>query len=626
MSEAGARVVYEINDFRLDPQQRLLLTGGGEPVPLAPKVFDTLLYFVERRGELLDKSTLMKAVWPNVVVEENSLNQNISALRRALRENPGEHRFIVTEPGRGYRFVAEVRVVTAAISTAIPAARSVSPPENRDSRKSIAVLPFANLTGDPAKDYLGDGLAEELIHTLARIPNLRVPSRTSAFAYKGRNIDLRQIARDLDVAAVLEGSVRTAGDRIRVTAQLIDGDNGFHRWSQSYDRDMGDLFRLQDELAHAIVATLRLSLESGLPGTVLQVPPTQNLEAYHLYLQAMAVQVQANTTALERAIGMLRRALELDPKFARAHSGLASMRAVGIVMDARLPDRLDDVEQEVLGAIAIDPDAGSTHGALAVIRAAQGHWLDAESAFQTALRLDPEDANLHQSYGVFHAGSLGYSARFLEAELRAHRLAPAWLPNLMGVSVAYVTLDRIEEARRYMQLALDLGIPAGVGPVPDVLSMFDVRDGHYAAAVARFNANQISADPALGARETIERVFDALAGKIAPSAAVDALDRLRQGLDPASVPQLVRRRFMVWYTQLGAVGQAFEIANQALDQFARGGTIGTAWSFLWMPDMLPFRKDDRFNALVARLGFPAYWDAHGPPDNCEWRGGRLICR
>lgn len=622
MTEPQARVVYEFNDFRLDPQQRLLLTSGGEPIPLAPKVFDTLLYFIERRGELLDKSVLMKAVWPNVVVEENSLNQNISALRRALKEGPSEHRYIVTEPGRGYRFVADVRAVTAE-GPAAPAARSSTP---ASSRKSIAVLPFVNLTGDPGKDYLGDGLAEELIHTLARIPNLRVPSRTSAFAYKGRNVDLRQIARDLDVAAVLEGSVRTAGDRIRVTAQLIDGDTGFHRWSQSYDRDMGDLFRLQDELASAIVATLRVSLNSGMPGTVLQVTPTQNIEAYHLYLQAMAMQATPNPAAIERAIDMLRRALALDPRFARAHSGLASLRAIGIVMDARFPDRLDDIEQDALRALALDPDTGTTYGAIATIQAARGQWVDAESAFQTALRLDPEDPYLHQSYGVFLAGSVGYSARFLEVELRAHRLAPAWIVNLMATAVAYYTVDRPVEARRYIELAVDLGIYASAGPIPDLLAQLDVRDGQHEAAKHRFDPSLISPDPALGVRETIGCVFDALAGKAAPAAAVAALDELLGHLDRERTTQLVKRRFIVWYTQLGALTQAFEIANQALDQFERGDTIGTAWSFLWMPELRAFRQDERFQALVTRLKLPAYWDQFGPPDNCDWRNGRLICR
>ncbi|MGA8709279.1 MAG: winged helix-turn-helix domain-containing protein [Steroidobacteraceae bacterium] len=219
MADAGMRFFYEFGEFRLDPQQRLLsVAADSRPIPLVPKALEMLLYLAERRGESLSKSVLMKALWPNLVVEENSLNQTISAVRRALGERPGEHRFIVTEPGRGYRFVADVRVTSAAATApTTPAATSSAAPATPAPRKSIAVLPFANLTGDAGKDYFSDGMAEELIHTLVRIPGLRVPSRTSSFAYKGRNVDVRQIARDLDVAVVLEGSVRSAGDRIRVT-------------------------------------------------------------------------------------------------------------------------------------------------------------------------------------------------------------------------------------------------------------------------------------------------------------------------------------------------------------------------------------------------------------------------
>jgi TolB-like protein len=223
--------MYEFGGFRLDPIKRTLHSkASGKPTPLSPRVFDTLLYLVEHRGEVLEKATLLKAIWPKVVVEENSLNQSISTLRRVLGESPGEHRFIVTVPGRGYRFVADVQsldTVSNAPVASIPARGSRMP-------ASVAVLPFANLTREPDKEYFGDGMAEELIHMLSRLPGLSVPARTSSFAYKGRNTDVRQIAGDLGVATVLEGAVRSAGERIRVTAQLVDGRTGFHLWSQSF--------------------------------------------------------------------------------------------------------------------------------------------------------------------------------------------------------------------------------------------------------------------------------------------------------------------------------------------------------------------------------------------------------
>ncbi len=207
-------------------------------------------------------------------------------------------------------------------------------------------------------------MSEELLHRLARIPGLKIPSRTSSFSYKGRNIDVRQIARDLDVGVVLEGSVRSAGERIRVTAQLIDGHNGFHLWSQNYDREFGDLFNLQDELAHAIVNTLRITLDgqvnaSAIVGAPLHESPTRNLEAYQLYLQAMSMQIiGAPLVSVPRAVALLNRALDLDPGFARAHNAVASLRAFAITLDVALPGTLADAGARHSARNRTRPDSG----------------------------------------------------------------------------------------------------------------------------------------------------------------------------------------------------------------------------------------------------------------------------
>src|SRR5215470_3167334 len=224
MSDASQAPIYEFGGFRLHLRQRLLFSVDNQPVALSARAFETLVVLVEQAGEMLDKSELMRKVWPKAVVEENSLNQCITQLRRALGERPGEHRFIVTEPGRGYRFVAEVREVSAPSATAAepvmktPAAtptRAVSEPASAAGhasptpitavRTSIAVLPLVNLTRDPEKEYFGDGMAEELINTLTRVAGLRVPARTSSFAYKGRQVDVRQIARDLGRGCAARG-------------------------------------------------------------------------------------------------------------------------------------------------------------------------------------------------------------------------------------------------------------------------------------------------------------------------------------------------------------------------------------------------------------------------------------
>jgi adenylate cyclase len=485
MPEMAARIVYEFSNFRLDPQQRLLLCGADQrPVPLPPKVFETLLYFVERRGELLEKGTLLKAIWPNVVVEENSLNQNISTLRRVLGESPGEHRYIATEPGRGYRFVADVRTVVAPGAAQVTSDRPAavaSVGAAAPERKSIAVLPFANLTGDPAKEYLSDGMAEELIHMLARVPGLKVPARTSSFAYKGRNTDVRQIARDLGVATVLEGSVRGASERIRITAQLIDGQSGYHLWSQSYDREFGDLFKLQDELANAIVATLRATLDGKLPGRVHLEAPTRDLTAYQLYLQAQAMQVVGGEPVLRSAVEMLKAAITRDPRFARAYTALATLRAVAIVQGFKLAGTVADTERELQQAVTLDPGPGATHAALGIMHAVQGKWLSAEEQFQEAIARDREDPATWQAHGMHVTGSAGHLKRYLDDALEAHRLAPVWMGNLLNLAVACMLEERLEEARKHLESGISLGLPPTMTPIADVLSQLEAREGRPAA-------------------------------------------------------------------------------------------------------------------------------------------------
>ena len=606
-------------------QQRLLIAAGnGQPISLPPKAFETLLYFVERRGELLEKTAIMKAVWPNIIVEENSLNQNISIIRRALGERPGEHRFIVTEPGRGYRFVAEVSAVA---DRPAPSARVPPSPQTPPAQRgSIAVLAFANLTGDPAQDYFSDGMAEELIHTLARIPGLKVPSRTSSFAYKGRNTDVRQIARDLDVAAVLEGSVRSAGERIRVTAQLIDAQTGFHLWSQQYDREFGDLFKLQDELAHSIVDSLRSALGGHGAAQPLPEPPTKDLEAYSLYLQAMSVQATSSPfDGLQRAMRLLERAVDRDPLFARAHAAIASVRAVAIVLDVPLPGTLADSEREVLRGLTLDPSLGTAHATLGIIYAAQGKWISAQERFQDAFARDANDPSARQAYGMHLLGSVGFLRAYVESSIEAHRLAPAWLPSILNLTVAHLLLDETAAAHKYAELGAELGVVRASPVMSDAYAQIAVRQGRYDEA-GEIMANALAPDIAAeGGADTVRQVFRALGDRVAAGAPVAALNILRVRAERAGMTQFMKRRFMLWYTYVGALDESFEVANESLDYFAKSGTIGSAWAFLWMREMLPFRQDPRFQSMCRRMRLFEYWSRHGPPDHCELRESTLIC-
>src|SRR5262245_8306378 len=431
MAEGGhADSVYEFGDFRLmAAQRRLTASSDGRPIELTPKAFDTLHFLLQHPAELLDKSTLIAAVWPNVVVEENNLNQVVSALRRVLGDGSGGRRFIVTVPGRGYQFVAPVREV-----------RDVSspPPVHTPAgdRASIAVLPFASLSSDPEKDYFGDGIAEELIHLLARVPGLKVPARTSSFAYKGRNVDVRQIARELGVGMLLEGSVRSAGDSIRVTAQLINAESGYHIWSQTFDRRFADVFKLQDELAGAIVQKLEPNLGSVPRSPLQQVdPPTRNVEAYRLYLQACATFFSGGVTlgSSERIVEMVERSLALDSNFVRAHALRGYALATRVQLGFGDPYTVDEAMQEAERALALDPQLADAHVLHGTLQASRGEWLAADASFRRAIALDPKEPTGYLTHAVWVLGTVGRLHDSIEQGLRAYHLAPAMVSAVLTV-------------------------------------------------------------------------------------------------------------------------------------------------------------------------------------------------
>jgi len=495
------------------------------------------------------------------------------------------------------------------------------------ARRSIAVLPFANLTGDAGKDFLGEGLAEELIHTLARVPGLRVPARTSVFAYKGRNADVRRIAQELAVSAVLEGSVRAAGERIRVTAQLIDGESGYHLWSQHYDRRFEDLFELQDELASAIILqTLNVAVGVAEGGGLraARAAPTRDLEAYLLYLGA--VSDLATDFRARPAFEKLQAALRLDPDFARARVFLVHVRSMAFVYGIPLPGTLADTEPDAQRVLERSPDSAMLHASLGIIRSAQGRWLEAEGSFRHAKELDPTEPEPWALHAAYLLGSVGHLRAQLASSVESVRLAPAHPVFNMSLGIAHAVLGHDEDARRLLNAAADLGLQRTVTPLCDVLSQMELRAGRHDAAAQLIQESLVGAPGASRDAEAVARVFDALAGRCDRSVAIGALDALRARGTIAGQPQFMRRRMILWYSMLGSHDQAFEIMQGSLDDFAASGTVGIAWSFLWLQELASFRADPRFAALVARMNLPEFWEQYGPPDGYDRRDGQLIAR
>src|SRR5713226_1876017 len=227
MTEPARSSSYRFGTFELQPNERRLL-AGGEPVVLGPRAFDLLIALVERPGQLVTKEELLDCVWPNLVVEENNLQVQVSALRKILGQEA-----IATIPGRGYRFTLTLT------------GNKLAPVDQ--SAPSIAVLPFVNMSDDAANEYFADGIAEELLNVLSKIRGLRVASHTSAFSFKGGKVDIPTVAQKLNVATILEGSVRKSGKRVRITVQLIQVATDSHLWSETYDRELEDIFAVQDD-------------------------------------------------------------------------------------------------------------------------------------------------------------------------------------------------------------------------------------------------------------------------------------------------------------------------------------------------------------------------------------------
>jgi TolB-like protein len=617
--ESGTAKRYEFGDFVLDADRRQL-SKHGQALALTQKALEALLYLAERPGQLIGKVDLLKAIWPNTVVEENNLNQVISTLRRALGENPGEQRYILTVPGRGYQFTAPVRPVNGAESLTTNAA--IRP------TASVAVLPFANLTGDVSKEYLSDGLADELIHMLARVPKLKVPSRTSSFAYKGRNTDIRQIASDLGVSTILEGSVRSAGERIRVTAQLIDAANGFHIWSESYDRRYGDLFELQDELTSAIVKALRLSLDANDSVRQQNSPPTRDIEAYDLYLQGFRL-VQGSATqreALLRGLELGRQAVARDPNFARGHLLIGIAHQILIIADHYQLETIVEAERAAQRALELDPTLADGHWLMCVIASARGRWLDAAQSYQTGRTMLDSDSAL--SFGLTSAffSSVGHLQRALDDARNLYHRAPAMVMAPVIVAVQAMIVDDDSTAHRLVSNARELGFPASAVPMADVVAALALRARHFVEAA---DASVAGLPPEMGAIDgamVVRQAIEALARPAsARSAEIQALIQLWNSLPDRARSQMLSKRFLLWFTLLGDVDSAYRAINESLDLWAKRGSIGLMWGFIWMRELLPFRQDPRFQLFVKRLGLFDYWAKYEPPDGCELKNGQLIC-
>ena len=411
--------IHKFGPFRLDADAGILFCGA-EPTMLGTRAVALLRLLLERAGTPVSKDVLIETAWEGLAVEDANLTVQIAALRRLFAERAGGKDWIETLPRRGYRYVGPpVATVRADMATPPPAAPALALPD----RPSVAVLPFSNLSGDPAQDYFADGMVDDIITGLARIKWLFVIARNSTFAYKGRPVDVKLVGRELGVRYLLEGSVRRLAERVRITAQLVNAATGTHVWAQRYDRTVEDVFALQDEIALAVVGAIEPSLRSAEVERVKRKRP-DSLDAYDLVLQAQPDIYSGMPDRSAKGLVLLKKALVLDPGYALAH-GFAAMGHHNRFLRAGLheEDRTASI-RHARAAIALGQD-----DALALTFAGFSIGMDghdraaAFASFEAALVVSPSTA-LAYILGSVIFGWTGEAARALDWGKRGMRLSP----------------------------------------------------------------------------------------------------------------------------------------------------------------------------------------------------------
>jgi TolB-like protein/DNA-binding winged helix-turn-helix (wHTH) protein/Flp pilus assembly protein TadD len=620
--------LYEFGPFALDPQERILWREG-KPLAATPKVFDTLLFLVRNQGRVLTKDELLQELWPGTFVEEVNLAVNISTLRKLLGENPQDGRYIVTVSGRGYRFVAEVR--ETGLTAEERADEKIDPSQDKleevpqstlrlrpngrrwaiaativvlllagigsylwrqhHARKlsaaidaSIAVLPFADLSQGKNQEYFSDGLADELTNDLEKIRGLKVIARSSAFQFKGKNEDLRTVGRKLGVANILEGSVRREGNRVRITAELTKVDDGFQLWSETYDRQIDDLFAVQAEIARAVSVALQVRiLDPSLGSDSSHF--RRNPAAYEPYLQAQYFLARGeDKDDLEKALGYVDQAIQLDPGFA------PSWALRSVVINTAATIGLRDHEKSFLEARenaekAIALDARSAAGYLALGWVKLGYewdWDGAEAALKKAANLQPGSAVV-LSYRAYLYECLGRLDEAIALTQEASILDPLRTNAYLGALL--LTAGRYDEAKASVEKALSMnqkleGAHAKLGAIL-------LAQGHAQAALA-----EMDAEPGEWEKLTGQAlVYHALGRTHDSEAALSRLIETHTEDSPYQIAEI--------YAYRGKVDQAFAWLDRSYLQRDPGLN-----QLKLDPLLKNLRADPRYSDLLKKMRLP----------------------
>ncbi|MGH9838611.1 MAG: tetratricopeptide repeat protein [Blastocatellia bacterium] len=624
---------YEFDAFRLDAGRRLLLRDG-DSVTLAPRTLNMLLVLIEHRGAVLSKDELMKQLWPDTVVEENNLTVIISALRKALGEDPHQHRYIVTIPGRGYSFVAEVResldegagqvsegseerglhrsaglamplrasgwkVILAGlllILISVPAylflsdkSNSAGPAETERPVRTIAVLPFRNLGGESGDEYLSLGMADALITRLGNLQQVMTRPTSAVLKYSGSGADPLAAGRELAVDALLEGRIQKLEDRIRVTVQLIRVSDGQPLWSEKFDEQFTNIFAVQDSISEQVARALALKLSSA-EREQLTKRHTENTEAFQLYLKGRYFWNKRSAEGLRKAGEYFQQAIARDPGYALAYAGLADCYNLLSYYQGGSPkESFPKAKAAAARALELDESLAEAHTSLGLAAMCfDWDWAAAEREYQRALELNPHYATAHQWYAEY----LTVMGRQPEARAEVRRASETDPLSLIVTAaegyISYFGRD-FDETIRHSEKALEMD-PHFV-PAHWFLGWGYVQKGMFAEAAGAFQkAVSISG----GNSWVLADLGHAYAVSGQKAKAREIIGQL----------EMKSRRQYVSPYEMALVYAGLNEREQAL-AWLRKAFEDRAWQLIFLrvePKFDPLRADSRFTALLRDVG------------------------
>ena len=587
--EPSASYALEFGRFRLDPVKRLLLFSGN-PVPLAPKVFDILLVLVQNHERLVEKEELIQAVWRDTAVEEENLTQSVYMLRKALKESPNEHRYIVTIPGSGYRFVASVRKVNRlAPHSEFPPSSDLSQAEPAAPPKSIAVLPFAPLTRESRSRHLELGMMDALITRLSKIKQIVVRPTTSVLRYGDGAKNPLAAGREQDVDFVIAGAIQTSGRRIRVTVQLVSVSDGAMLWADKFDEESSDIFDLQDSICRQVIKALKLTLTSHENRKVADIYRAKS-EAYQAYVKGRYFWSRRTSEGLAKAAECFDKGILQDPGYALAYAGLADCYNMLAVYGEAAPQELwPRAKAAAVKALSLDRELAEARACLALtMMGYEWDWEGAKRECQMAISHNPGYAMAHDYYAEYLMARGALDSAMSEVK-RALQLEPLNLVINRDLGCVLYYMRQYEEAIAYLRNTVEMDPNFAVGRW--TLARAYERNGMYNEALAELRKAIALSDGNL-------RMIGEMGSVYAAAGNAGGVKKVLRQLETSSQRRYASPYEMaVIYTALGDKDRAFSWLEKACEH--------RSWPLVYIkvePKLDPLRSDPRFQKVLLRVG------------------------